>query len=88
MQTRAEEKGFNFVYALDESGKAATEYGARVTPHMFVLDKDRNVAYRGSFDDDLDKPTKPYVANAVDALLAGKTVEVSSTKAFGCGIKN
>jgi hypothetical protein len=55
---------------------------------MFVLDKDRNVAYRGNFDDDLDKPTKPNVANAVDALLAGKTVEVSSTKAFGCGIKN
>jgi peroxiredoxin len=88
MQKRAEEKGFNFVYAFDESGKVATEYGARVTPHMFVLDKDRKVAYRGSFDDDLDKPSKPYVANAVDALLAGKTVEVSTTKAFGCGIKN
>jgi peroxiredoxin len=88
MQKRAEEKGFNFVYAFDESGKVATEYGARVTPHMFVLDKDRKVAYYGSFDDSLEKPTKPFVANAVDALLAGKTVEVSTSKAFGCGIKN
>lgn len=88
MQKRAEEKGFNFVYAFDESGKVATEYGARVTPHLFVLDKDRNVAYRGSFDDSMEKPTKPFVATAVDALLAGKTVEVSTTKAFGCGIKN
>lgn len=87
MQKRAEEKGFNFVYAFDESGKSAKEYGARVTPHIFVLDKERKVAYRGSFDDKQADPTVAYVPNAVDALLAGKQVEVTSTKAFGCGIK-
>lgn len=87
MQKRAEEKGFNFVYAFDETGEAARDYGARVTPHLFILDKDRNVAYRGSFDDKQEGPTVAYVPNAVDALLAGKTVEVSTTKAFGCGIK-
>ncbi|REJ88213.1 MAG: thioredoxin family protein [Planctomycetota bacterium] len=87
MQKRAEEKGFNFIYAFDESGEAAKDYGARVTPHLFILDKDRNVAYRGSFDDKQKGPTEHYVANAVDALLAGETPEVTSTKAFGCGIK-
>ena len=87
MQKRAEEKGFNYVYAFDESGKSAKEYGARVTPHIFVLDKERKVAYRGSFDDKQDGPTTAYVPNAVDALLAGKAVEVTSTKAFGCGIR-
>lgn len=87
MQKRAEEKGFNFVYAYDETGKSAKEYGARVTPHLFILDKERKVAYRGSFDDKQNDPTVAYVPNAVDALLAGKTVEVSTTKAFGCGIK-
>ena len=87
MQKRAEEKGFNFVYAFDETGKSAKEYGARVTPHIFILDKERKVAYRGSYDDKQDGPTVAYVPNAVDALLAGKAVDVTSTKAFGCGIK-
>ncbi len=88
MKTRAEEKGFNFPYVFDQSGKLATEYGARVTPHIFVLDQNRHVAYVGAFDDDQNKPTKHYVADAVDALLAGKKVETTKTKAVGCGIAN
>ena len=88
MKTRAEEKGFNFPYVFDKSGKLATDYGARVTPHIFVLDEKRNVAYVGAFDDDMEKPTKPYVADAVDALLTGKKVETTHTKAVGCGIAN
>lgn len=86
MQQRAEEKGFNFPYVYDKSQDSAREYGAQVTPHLFVLDKSRTVQYVGSFDDKQDKPTKNYVADAVDALLAGKKVEVSKTNAFGCGI--
>ena len=58
VKTRAEEKGFNFPYVYDKSGESATAYGARVTPHIFVLDQNRHVAYVGSFDDDLNKPTK------------------------------
>jgi peroxiredoxin len=88
MKTRAEEKGFNFPYVFDKSGKLATEYGARVTPHIFVLDQSRNVAYVGAFDDDQEKPAKHYVNDAVNALLAGKKVETTHTKAVGCGIAN
>src|SRR5262245_49473878 len=88
MKTRAEEKGFNFPYVFDKSGKLATEYGARVTPHIFVRDENRNGAYVGAFDDDQNKPTKKFVNDAVDALLSGKKVETTKTKAFGCGIAN
>ena len=42
----------------------------------------------GSFDDKQKEPSKHFVADAVDAVLAGKTVETASTKAFGCGIQN
>jgi len=73
---------------FDKSGKLATEYGARVTPHIFVLDQSRNVAYVGAFDDDDKKPTQNYVKDAVDSLLSGKKVETTKTKAFGCGIAN
>jgi peroxiredoxin len=86
MKQRSEEKGFNFPYAFDESGSAAREYGARVTPHIFVI-KDGKIAYRGSFDDKQEKPTKNFLAEAIDALLAGKKPENDSTKAFGCGIQ-
>ena len=88
MKTRAEEKGFNFPYVFDKSGKLATDYGARVTPHMFVLDENRNVAYVGAFDDNQNNPSKNYVADAVEALLAGKKVETTKTRAVGCGIAN
>ena len=86
MKQRAEEKGFNFPYVYDESQTSARSYGAKKTPHMFVLDQSRTVAYVGAFDNDPDKPTKTYVADAVEALLAGKKVEVTTTNAVGCGI--
>ena len=87
MKQRAEEKGFNFPYAYDKSGDSARAYGARVTPHVFVLDADGKLAYQGAFDDKQNGPTTPHVENAVKALLQGKQPEVKNTKAFGCGIK-
>jgi peroxiredoxin len=87
MKVRAEEKGFNFPYAYEETGDAARGFGARVTPHFFVVDGAGKVVYRGAFDDSQKEPTKHYVADAVDAVLAGKAPETNSTKAFGCGIR-
>jgi peroxiredoxin len=86
MKQRAEEKGFNFIYAFDESGKAAKEFGARVTPEMFVV-KDGKIAYHGAFDNKQTEPTEMYLVSAVNALLDGKTPEKAETKPFGCGIK-
>lgn len=88
MKTRAEEKGFNFPYVFDKTGQSATDYGARVTPHIFVLDGERTVAYVGAFDDNQNNPKKHYLSDAVDSILAGKKVEVTNTKAVGCGIRN
>lgn len=87
MKQRAEEKGFNFPYAYDDSGNSARAYGARVTPHLFVLDGAGKVAYVGAFDDNQGSPKKHYAADAVDAVLAGKTPETTNTKAVGCGIR-
>ncbi len=87
MKTRAEEAGFNFPYAYDASQTTAKEYGARVTPHLYVLDENRQVVYVGAFDNAQNNPTEHYVAEVVDAVLAGKKPEVQGKKAFGCGIK-
>lgn len=89
MKAQAEENGFNFPYAYDASGKSSKAYGAQVTPHVFVIDGDGKVAYIGAFDDNMSssKVKHKYVADAVDALLAGKRPEVAETKAFGCNVK-
>ena len=83
---RAEEKGFNFIYAFDASGDAARDFGATRTPEMYLVDNKGKVQYHGSFDDKLSEPTKTYLVNAVDSVLAGKKPELAETKAFGCGI--
>lgn len=80
-------------YILDPEGKIGQLYGAKTTPHMFVIDAKGNLAYAGAIDDkpgtdagDIDSATN-YVNAAIDALLAGKSVEKASTTAYGCGVK-
>lgn len=87
MKQRVEEKGINYPYVYDKLGDSARAFGARVTPHIFVLDGEGKLAYQGSFDDKQDGPTKAHVENAVKALMQGKQPEVKSTRPFGCGIK-
>lgn len=82
MKERAEEKGFTFPYVKDASGESAAAYGARVTPHLFVLDGKRSLAYVGAFD----KGDETYVQDAVDAVLAGKSPKVTTSRPVGCGI--
>jgi peroxiredoxin len=87
MKQHATDAGINFPYVFDESGDVARAYGAKVTPHFFVLDKDRKVAYRGAFDSGEREPEHGYLVPAVEALLEGKTPETQSTNARGCTIK-
>jgi len=89
----ARRKGYDFPYLVDETQEVAKAYGATNTPHVFVLIKNGSnltVAYIGTIDDNARNPsdvTKKYVENAVDALLAGKPVTTTKTRAVGCGIK-
>ena len=93
MKTRAKEKGFTFPYIFDDGQKVYPAFGATRTPHMYVIaktPKGHQVKYIGAIDDnykDAEAVTKRYVEDAVDALLAGKEVEVTTTKAIGCSIK-
>jgi peroxiredoxin len=93
MKQRANEKGFTFPYLIDEEQKVFPKFGATKTPHMFVLQKTEKgnvVKYIGAIDDnykDASAVSTKYVENAVDALLQGKDVEQTETKAIGCTIK-
>jgi hypothetical protein len=64
----------------------------KTTPDMYVIDKNGVLVYQGAIDNKPDPTHDPrtahnYVHEAVDALMAGKPVEVSQTKPYGCGVK-
>jgi len=76
----------------DSSGAIGHLYGMLTTPHMFVIDKTGTLVYDGAIDDKPDpshdpKAARNYVQEAVDDLLAGKPIEVSQTKPYGCSVK-
>lgn len=93
MVTRAKYKGFTFPYLFDEGQKVYPKYGATKTPHVFLLNKEKEglrVAYIGAIDNNARnaaKANKHYVADAIEALLTNKEVTTKSTKAIGCSIK-
>lgn len=93
MKARAKAKGFTFPYLMDKGQKIYPQYGATKTPHVYVLQKTKKgneVKYIGAIDDnyqDANAVNQKYVENAVDALLNGKEVPETKTRAIGCSIK-
>ena len=76
---------------LQDSGDVAKAYGAKTTPHMFIIDAKGNLAYAGGIDNDPEGDKGAgrvnYVRKALDELLAGGTVSTPETKSYGCGVK-
>lgn len=93
MIERAQEKNFPFDYVIDANQEIYPIYGATRTPHVFLLEKDGDdfvVAYIGAIDDnyrDASQVEERYLANAIDALLAGERPNPAVTRAIGCTIK-
>ena len=76
---------------MDNDGKVGHAYGARTTPHCFVIDAKGTLVYDGAFDNERsrgrdDKPVN-YVEAAVKAVLAGKPVAAPRTNPYGCSVK-
>jgi peroxiredoxin len=89
MKERAKAAAFNFPYLRDADQAAAQAYGATKTPTALVLDGDRKVRYMGAIDDNWQSAAdveRDYLRDAVEALLAGRTVPISETRPIGCEI--
>ena len=80
-------------YLMDDPGTMGHAYGAKTTPHMFIIDAAGKVVYNGAIDDKRStnledvKGAKNYVAAALDEIKAGKPVSVSTTTPYGCSVK-
>src|SRR5205809_647790 len=89
----AEWKTKQSALVLDPDGKAGGSYGAKNTPHMFVINPEGKIVYEGAIDSkatpnpaDITSSTN-YVKVALEESLAGKTVSNANTKPYGCSVK-
>lgn len=80
-------------YLIDADSATGTAYGAKTTPHMYVIDAKGNLQYKGAIDSvpsadagDIDGATQ-YVTQALAELKEGKPVSVASTQPYGCSVK-
>jgi peroxiredoxin len=80
-----------YTILVDQSGDVGHLYGARTTPHMYIIDAGGKLVYIGAIDDDSrgnkGDSAANYVAVALDELLAGKAVTTAETKPYGCSVK-
>ena len=87
----AEKQQIAYPVLDDHAGTVGKAYGAKSTPHMFVLDAAGNIVYQGAIDNDASGERKEgvvnYVAQALDAVLAGKPVAIPETRSYGCSVK-
>lgn len=83
------EKSLTYPVLYDSDGKVGKAYGAKTTPHMYVIDPAGKIAYMGAIDDDPrgGNAKVNYVVSALDALAAGKSPDPASTKPYGCTVK-
>lgn len=90
MKLRAAEKQFAHPYLHDAKQAAARAFGAVCTPHVFLLDGARRVAYEGRIDDNWKNPEAVKAQDlraAIEAVLGGRPVPVAQTNPMGCSIK-
>jgi len=78
---------------FDPQGKVGRKYAAKTTPHMYIIDRNGQLVYRGAIDSDPSASAAAipsstnYVSQGLDELLSGNPVSVSNTKPYGCSVK-
>lgn len=90
MQEHAAEHGYEFPYVVDTNHVLADAFGATRTPHVFLLDGEMKLVYRGAIDDsprDASAVKDAYLMDALGALGAGKSIDMATTRSVGCSIK-
>ena len=89
MRERVAREDWPMPYLHDATQEVAREYGAKVTPDVFVLDAEGRLRYRGAPDGDYDNPGQraEWLRDALDAVLGGAILARPETKPVGCSIK-
>jgi len=90
MKARAEEQGYKMSYLMDENSVVADAFGAKTTPHVFVVDANGKLVMRGSIDNSWDSKRtelETYALDAIDFLANGTKLSNTTPVPRGCSIK-
>ncbi|MBY0478351.1 MAG: redoxin domain-containing protein [Chitinophagaceae bacterium] len=90
MLAYAKEQNYQWPYVMDENSVMADAFGARVTPECYLFDKNMKLVYHGAITDNPKTPsesTRDHLKVAVDEVVTGKSVSMTTSKAMGCTIK-
>ena len=90
MKNHSMKMGYNYPYLIDENSKIANSFGAKTTPHIFLLNNKKILVYKGAIDDNyksINDVTKNYLLDAMQEVSNQKNVSIPETKAVGCSIK-
>jgi peroxiredoxin len=89
VKSNMEERRYAFPMLIDKGNVIADKFGATVTPEVYYFNSDGALVYRGAIDNDRsgENVTAKPLQDALEATLAGKAVEKTEAKAFGCSIK-
>ena len=89
MKERVAAEDWAMPYLRDETQRVARDYDAKTTPHLFVIDADRRIRYRGAPDGDHEDPSQDavWLRDALDAVIAGAAPALPDTPPVGCSIK-
>ena len=87
---RAEEKGYTMPYLIDKNSQLVDAFGARTTPHVYLLNQKMELIYTGAIDNKVDgkrSSDENYLKNAIEAASSGKEIQLTVTPRRGCSIK-
>ena len=90
MQEMAKKSGYQFPYVVDATSGIAKNFGASKTPDVFLFDADGVLVYQGAVGEGGREPAdngETWLKDALEALIDGKPIEKTQTKAVGCSIK-
>ena len=87
MKEHAKKYEYIFPYVLDSGSRLAKAFGAMVTPHVYLFDKNGDLRYRGAIDDGPKRVKRNYLVDAINSVSKGKSVKTKTTKSLGCSIK-
>jgi len=90
MKSHAKKANYKMPYLIDKNSKLADAYGAKTTPHVFVMDKESKLVYKGSIDNIWDSKRtaiEPYLYDVIAYLSEGKELKNNDTPPRGCSIK-
>jgi thioredoxin-related protein len=90
MKDYAKQLGYQWNYVVDAKSTMADLFGASRTPEVFLFDKNGKLVYHGAIDDNPNGPgevTRQHLSIAIDELISGKNISMTTTRSVGCSIK-